>query len=62
MTTGEGNQTTGALHRLRQRWFSPSRPLAVDDLPHWHPPSDPEGDQPEREPDSGGSAPTSATS
>ena len=61
MATGDGNRTTGALHRLRARWFTPSRPLAVDDVPHWHPPSDPEGEQSERESDSGGTAPASRT-
>lgn len=51
MATGDGNRTAGALHRLRQRWLSPSPPLAVDDLP----PTDPEGEQSEREADSEGS-------
>ena len=61
MTTGDGHRTMSALHLLRQRWFSPPRPLAVDDAPHWHPPADPEGDQSERDADSDGTAPPAAT-
>ncbi len=59
MATGDGTRT-GALHRLRQRWLSPSPPLAVDDVPHWRPPADPEGEQSEGEADSEGTGPSSA--
>ena len=61
MATGEGNRTTSALHRLRGRWFSPSRPLAVDDVPHWPRPTDPDADQSEQESDSDGATPAPAT-
>ena len=54
MATGDGERTSGALHRLRQRWFSPSPPLAVDDVPHWRPPADPGGEQSDGEADSEG--------
>ena len=61
MATDDGHRTVSALQRLRQRWFSPSRPLAVDDVPHWHPPADPEGEPSERDSDADGSAPAAAT-
>jgi hypothetical protein len=42
MPTGDHTHVTGALRRLRQHWFAPSRPLAVDDEPHWRPAADPD--------------------
>jgi hypothetical protein len=41
MATGDLTHTAGALSRLRQRWFAPARPLAVDDEPRWVPGADP---------------------
>jgi hypothetical protein len=40
MPTGDSTHTAGALHRLRGRWFAPSRPLAVDDEPLGPPATD----------------------
>jgi hypothetical protein len=42
MPTRDSTHTSGALRRLRQRWFAPSRPLPVDDEPHWLPATDPD--------------------
>jgi hypothetical protein len=44
MNDGDTPGSSGALHRLRQRWLAPSRPLAVDDEPHWQPAADPAAD------------------
>jgi hypothetical protein len=41
MPTRDFTHAAGALQRLRQRWFAPSRPLPVDDEPHWLPAKDP---------------------
>ncbi len=58
MPMKDSTHTAGALHRLRQRWFAPSRPVPVDDEAHWLPAKDPgdseglEGD-PDRAPAGG---------
>ena len=59
MPTGDSTHLTGALRRLRQHWFAPSRPLAVDDEPHWLPAADP-GESPELDGDHERSATTAA--
>jgi hypothetical protein len=42
MPTRDSQHTSGALHRLRRRWFAPTQPLAVDDEAHWPPVADPD--------------------
>jgi hypothetical protein len=41
---GDTHRATNALRALRHRWHAPSRPLAVDDEPHWTPAADPASD------------------
>jgi hypothetical protein len=59
MPMRDPTHVAGALHRLRQRWFAPTRPLPVDDEPRWLPATDP-GDSPDLDGDPEHAATTAA--
>jgi hypothetical protein len=55
VATGDGNEATGPLHRLRQRWLTPSPPLPIDEVAQS--PSAEATDDPDEQPESDGNSP-----